>query len=84
MHMKTLTIRNVSQELAEALEKEKSRRGRSLNQTVLELLAQGLGVRHGKRRNGLAVLSGTWTAEELAEFEAATAFAEQIDEELWR
>ena len=84
MHMKTLTLRNVSQELAEALDKEKSRRGKSLNQTVLELLARALGVGHGKRRNGLAALSGTWTAEELAEFEAATASTEQIDEELWR
>jgi hypothetical protein len=29
-------------------------------------------------------LAGTWTAEEHERFEAAIAFTEQIDEELWR
>ena len=82
--MKTLTIRNVSSELAKALEEEQRRRGKSLNQTVLELLATALGIGPDKRRNGLAALSGTWTGDDLAEFEDATACMEQIDEELWR
>ena len=83
--MRNLTIRNVPQELAEALEKEKRRRGKSLNQTVLQLLSQCLGVRSGaRRRNGLAKLAGTWTAEEHSEFEHAIASTEQIDVELWR
>ena len=43
-----------------------------------------LGVnRKGPKRNGLAQLAGTWTAEEHASFEAALAVTEQIDEELW-
>ena len=29
-------------------------------------------------------LAGTWTAEDLARFEAAVASTEEIDEELWR
>lgn len=82
--MKTLTIRNVSPELAKALEQEQSRRGKSLNQTVLEVLSRGLGVGPDKRKNGLAALSGTWNGEEMAEFEDATACMEQVDEELWR
>jgi hypothetical protein len=32
----------------------------------------------------LARLAGTWTAEEQAEFEAALAPMEQVDDELWR
>jgi len=81
--MKTLTIRNLPPEVAKALEKEKRRRGRSLNQTVIELLGQGLGV--GKRRsNGLASLAGSWDEEELARFEEAVAAFETIDHELWR
>src|SRR5438270_75559 len=42
--MKNLTIRNVPEDLADALEREKSRRRESLNQTVIELLSQVVGV----------------------------------------
>jgi len=80
-----LTIRNVPANLAERLEAEKRARGRSLNQTVLELLAQALGlVGGGKRSNGLAELAGTWSAEEVAELESSIGFTEELDEELWR
>lgn len=80
-----MTIRNVDPPLARALERERSRRGTSLNATVLELLREALGVGPGTvRSNGLAKLAGSWSAEELEEFEEATAAFEQIDEELWR
>jgi hypothetical protein len=83
--MRYLTVRDVPPDLAAALDDEKRRRGTSLNQTVLDLLGQGLGVTPAARRsNGLARLAGTWTAEDLARFEAAVADAETIDEELWR
>lgn len=81
--MKTLTVRNVPPEVAEALEREKRRRGESLNQTVIELLTQGLGVGTA-RSNGLARLAGTWSEEEFQEFERAVAPFEEIDDELWR
>lgn len=82
---KHLTVRNVPPELAEALRKEKNRRGKSVNQVVIELLRQALGLEPGQvRSNGLAALAGTWTQEELEEFEAAIAPLEVIDEELWR
>jgi len=80
--MKALTVRNVPPELAEALEREKQRRGESLNQTVLELLAQGLGVGQ-PRSNGLAELAGGWSQEEFEEFEAAVAPFEAVDAEVW-
>ena len=60
-------------------------RGRSLNQTVIDLLAQSLGLAaHGRRSNGLAQLAGAWSREEQEAFEQAIAQTEQIDEELWR
>jgi hypothetical protein len=37
-----------------------------------------------RHSNGLARFAGTWTAQDLEEFEAAIAPMEQIDEELWR
>lgn len=83
--MRNLTIRNVPSDLARRLEAAKRERGRSLNQTVIDLLAQALGLGGGSRpSNGLAALGGTWTAEEMAELEAAVAFTEELDEELWR
>jgi hypothetical protein len=85
MHsVKALTIRNVEPRLARALERERSRRGTSLNQTVLDLLSHALGVHDAaERSNGLAKLAGTWSATELARFEQATAVFEQVDEDLW-
>ncbi len=83
--MAYLTIRNVSPTLAEALQREKRRRRASLNQTVIELLAQALGVGLVESpSNGLARLAGSWSEEEHQEFEQAVAITEQMDEELWR
>jgi hypothetical protein len=83
--MKVLTIRGVSKRLADALEREKQRRGQSLNQTVLDVLSDRLGVGDaGPRRNGLARLSGTWSADDTRGFEQAIASTDQIDDDLWR
>lgn len=82
--MKTLTVRGITPELEKALRKEKERRGASINQIVLDLLAGGLGLQPGKpRSNGLADLAGFWTAEDLKAFESATAMFEQIDAGVW-
>lgn len=81
--MKTLTVRNIPAEVAEALDREKRRRGSSLDRTVIDLLSQGLGV-GAVRSNGLGRPGGNWSEEELEEFERAVSPFEQIDEELWR
>lgn len=83
--MQHLTVRNIPQDVAVALSAEKHRRRQSLNQTVIQLLRQSLGVGPGqKRSNGLARLAGTWTKEEHERFEAAITATYQIDDELWR
>lgn len=81
--MRALTIRNLPPDVADALEREKRRRGQSLNQTVIDLLGQGLGVGRS-RSNGLRRLAGRWSDQELRDFERATAPFEEVDEELWR
>jgi len=79
-----LTVRAVPRELAQALEAEQKRRGKSLNQTVLEVLGDALGVGGAPRpTNGLERLAGTWSAADLEEFESAVAEFEQVDPELW-
>jgi plasmid stability protein len=81
--MKNLTIRNLPDEVATALEEHKRRRGRSLNQTVVDLLAQGLGVRV-PRSNGLGRLAGSWSQAEQQEFDKLVSDFEQVDPELWK
>ena len=83
--MKYLTVRNIPVEVAEALLAEKSRRGESLNQTVLDLLRRALGLAaDAAYENGLGRHAGDWSQAELQEFEANTRMFQQIDEELWR
>ena len=81
--VKTLTVRGLPESVSEALTREKQRRGTSLNQTVVDLLAQALGV-HRRRSNGLGALAGTWTEDELRRFEEAVTPFEEIDGDLWR
>jgi hypothetical protein len=81
--MKNLTIRNLPPAVADALEREKGRRGASLNQTVVDLLAQGLGV-GALRSNGLASLAGGWSEAQFLAFESAMRPFADVDDELWR
>lgn len=81
--MKNLTIRNLPPDVSDALDREKRRRGESLNQTVIELLSQGLGV-GTTRSNGLSGLAGAWSDEEFRRFEDAVSIFGHIDPELWR
>ena len=83
--MKTMTIRNVPAEMAQALEKERRKRGTSLNRTVLALLRNALGVpSRAVRSNGLRQLAGTWSEAEYKQFEQAVAPLGEVDEALWR
>ncbi len=83
--MRTMTIRNIPAELAQALDKERRRRGSSLNRTVLALLRNALGVPNAAvRSNGLRDLAGTWSEAEYKRFEQAVAPLGEIDEAMWR
>jgi hypothetical protein len=82
--MKQLTIRKVSSELEKAICAESHLKGQSINQTVLDLLHQALGL--GKRDtfdNGLSKLAGSWSEKEFLEFEKNTALFESLDSEMW-
>jgi hypothetical protein len=76
-----LTVRGVPDEIADRLEKISKARGQSLNATINVLLAQAAG--EDARRKWLERFA-TWTAADLAEFEAALAAQRVIDDALWR
>ena len=81
--MKAITLRNIPPDLATALEREKRRRGQSLNRTAIDLLRQGLGV-GVPRSNGLGRLSGGMREERLRELEEALAPFDEIDPDMWK
>jgi len=76
-----ITIRNVSQELAERLRALSKARGESLNATVLHLLRDAVGIR--QRCDRLARYA-TWTGEDQRAFEQALGEQRVVDEEKWR
>ena len=83
--MKAMTIRNIPVELAQALDKERQRRGLSLNRTVLALLRNALGMPSAAvHSNGLRQLAGAWSEAEYQQFEQAVAPVGEIDEAMWR
>jgi hypothetical protein len=83
MKASQLTVRSLPSELAAALDRERRRRGTSLNQTVIDLLRRSLGVKV-TRSNGLRHLAGTWTEAEHRKFLSAIRGFEKIDSELWK
>jgi len=79
-----LTLRQIPEEVDRELRQQASRNGTSLNQTVIVVLRQGLGLApFAKRRRDLSSL-GSWTAEEVDEFDRNTQIFRQIDDELWK
>ena len=78
-----LTVRNVPKSLAVALDGERRRRGVSLNQTVIDLLSQSIGV-GVERSNGLARLAGAWSEQDFQEFLNNTTVLNEPDPELWQ
>jgi hypothetical protein len=82
--MNQLTLRRITLPLEKALRAEQRRRGRSLNQIVLSLLQNALGLNPSvPYDNGLSSLAGTWREVDLKRFKKATAPFERIDKELW-
>jgi predicted transcriptional regulator len=78
---KQLTIRGVSDEVADRLDRLSRESGQSVNTTVNRILEEALGV-DGRRRR--LERYATWTPADAAEFDAALAAQRGIDEKLWR
>ena len=82
--MKRLTIRQIPANLSRALRSEARRTGQSLSQTVKNLLARAVGLPPSRSKNVFRRFAGTWTDEDVAEFERATADFERIDPSDWK
>jgi len=85
--MKTITVRGIDKITESALKKASQRLGKSINQTIITLLKDALGITKKERTrvyHDLDDLSGTWDAGQLKAFKKATEPFEQIEEELWQ
>ena len=71
--MKTMTVRNVSEATAAALDVERRRRGLSLNRTVLALLSRSRWVS-----------ADGWSEEGFQRFEESVAPFARVEEDLWK
>lgn len=77
------TIRGISPALDAALRERARAAGKSLNEAVLDALAEGVGLNGTrKKRRDLSDIVGTWKEDEA--FDEAIAAQDQIDEDLWR
>lgn len=85
--MKTLTIRGIDDEVSGKLKEKARKENASINQTVVHLLKQGLGIESEpvfKQYNDLNDLAGTWTKDDLMEFTRDTKDFSKIDRSLWK
>jgi transcriptional regulator with XRE-family HTH domain len=84
---KAITLRDLPAPLVRRIEEEASATGAGPEEVVVRLLLRATGLKEptaSERFHDLDALAGTWSAEDLAEFETAVADFERIDEELWR
>jgi hypothetical protein len=80
-----LTVRNLPADVARAIDRERKRRGESLNATVVKLLRVAVGSSQDESfDNGLGKHAGGWSERDLDQFQRATAVFEEIDDEAWR
>lgn len=83
--MKTMTIRNIPQNLAEKITMSAQNNGQSLNATVIALLKKALGHQTATtKQRDLSEFCGSWTEAECNQFEEATACFSEIDDEVWQ
>jgi hypothetical protein len=84
----TITIHHLDDATADWIEDQAAQRGVDKETILLELIRRGLDLEQEKselpRYHDLDSLAGTWSEEEAAAFDRATASLRQVDEELWR
>ena len=83
--MKTMTIRNIPDEVAAYISGRASEEGRSINTMAVALLSQlaGYAARQQKKRD-LSWLAGSWSQAEAHLFDKAVSDCRRVDTEDWK
>jgi hypothetical protein len=84
--MKAITLRNVPPDIARVVKKRATERRQSLNKAVLELVAEGAGLKKPakKQHTDLDALFGTWSKKEADAFDRHLRELRKIDPEVWK
>ena len=86
--MKAVTVRQISRDLARAIEHRARAARTSINKAVIGLLeeAAGLANKNGTRtrHHDLDALAGSWTREETAAFNRSLQAQRAIDPDIWK
>jgi hypothetical protein len=84
--VKAITLRNIPPDVARAVERRASREGQSLNKAVLELVAEGAGLKNRTRRvkhTDLDSLFGAWSKKQADAFDRHLRELRAVDPEVW-
>ncbi len=85
--MKTLTIRGIEHSISKKLKKLAEEEKTSINQTVIKILKNALGVdekKPFKEYHDLDTLAGTWNEKDYNEFTNNIKDFSKIDKDLWK
>ena len=85
--MGTMTLRGIDDRIAGALKDRARKENASVNTVMLKILKESLGLEKKKRSalyDDLDHLAGTWSEQDAAEFERATAVFETVDADMWK
>jgi len=86
--MKAFTIRGVEPEVAEKLKTMAEKKGKSINQLVLDFIKKNLGLEkektHSREYDDLNDLFGSWSDDEFSRIHNKINQSRQIDQELWK
>ncbi|MBR4615135.1 MAG: hypothetical protein IKO55_05965 [Kiritimatiellae bacterium] len=83
--MKTMTVRNIPDSVADGLSRRASGAHTSVNAIVLTLLSEAVsGSNPFSRKRDLSEFCGVWSDKDLEEFNAATESTRQIDPKEWK
>ena len=76
------TIRGVPPAVDAVLRERARVTGRSLNEVVIEALAEGVGIAMPRKRRNFDGIAGTWIEDKA--FDEAIAAQDQIDWDMWK
>ena len=83
--MKTMTVRNIPDEVARLIKGLAETSNASLNTTVVRVLADGvLSRRKIRAKSDFSKYCGGWSKEEFEKFETAVADCEKTNPEDWK
>jgi plasmid stability protein len=85
--MKSLTLHALDDQLAAQIRNRANELSLSMNELAKRILAEGLGIKApsaSPRREMFADFCGSWTDEDLKEFESSSKDMRRIDSEDWK